>query len=107
MKLTVKDCLELNAFAGAEVLTHREGLAGNVSSVSVFDSADEGDLKLYGGIRSALLLTGFLGAKNDVPKQCRIVEHIARKGSPRSAASSGSTASFSGSRRRSHARPPT
>ena len=82
MKLTVKDCLELNAFAGAEVLTHREGLAGNVSSVSVFDSADEGDLSLYGGIRSELLLTGFLGAKNDVAKQCRIVEHIARKGCP-------------------------
>ena len=82
MKLTVKDCLELNAFAGAEVLTHREGLAGIVSSVSVFDSADEGDLKLYGGIRSELLLTGFLGAKDDVTKQCRIVEHIARKGCP-------------------------
>jgi len=48
MKLTVKDCLELNAFAGAEVLTHREGLAGNVSSVSVFDSADEEDLKFMG-----------------------------------------------------------
>ena len=82
MKLTVRDCLELNAFAGAEVLTHQEGLTGNVSSVSVFDSADEEDLKLYGGIRSALLLTGFLGAKNDIPKQCRIVEHIARKGCP-------------------------
>ena len=82
MKLTVKDCLELNAFAGAEVLTHREGLAGNVSSVSVFDSADEADLNLYGGGRSEMLLTGFLGAKNDVAKQCRIVEHIARKGCP-------------------------
>ena len=82
MKLTVKDCLELNAFAGAEVLTHREGLAGNVSSVSVFDSADENDLKMYSGIRSELLLTGFLGAKSDVAKQCRIVEHIARKGCP-------------------------
>ena len=82
MKLTVKDCLELNAFAGAEVLTHSEGLAGNVSSVSVFDSADEGDLKLYSGIRSELLLTGFLGAKDDVAKQCRLVEHIARKGCP-------------------------
>ena len=82
MKLTVKDCLELNAFAGAEVLTHREGLAGIVSSVSVFDSADEGDLKLYGSIRSELLLTGFLSAKDDVARQCRLVEHIARKGCP-------------------------
>ena len=36
MKLTVKDCLELNAFAGAEVLAHREGLTENVSSVSVW-----------------------------------------------------------------------
>ena len=81
MKLTVKDCLELNAFAGAEVLAHGEGLAGNVSSVSVFDSADESDLNLYDGV-SEMFLTGFLGAKNDVAKQCRLVEQIARKGCP-------------------------
>ena len=81
MKLTVKDCLELNAFAGAEVLAHGEGLTGNVSSVSVFDSADEKDLLLYNG-RDELLLTGFLGAKDDVAKQCRLVERIAGTGCP-------------------------
>ena len=82
MKLTVKDCLELNAFAGAEVLTHADGLAGNVSSVSVFDGADESDLNLYSSGKSEMLLTGFLGAKNDVAKQCRLVESMARKGCP-------------------------
>ena len=81
MKLTVKDCLELNAFAGAEVLAHREGLAGNVSSVSVFDSADDSDLNLY-DVGSEMILTGFLGLKDDVAKQCRMVEQIARKGCP-------------------------
>ena len=82
MKLTIKDCLELNAFAGAEVLTHEEGLTGIVSSVSVFDGADEEDLNFYGNSRSEMLLTGFLGARNDVAKQCRLVERIARKGCP-------------------------
>ena len=82
MKLTVKDCLELNAFAGAEVLAHEKGLTGNVSSVSVFEGTDEEDLNLFGGNRSEMLLTGFLGAKGDVAKQCRLVEKIARKGCP-------------------------
>ena len=82
MKLTVKDCLELNAFAGAEVLAHEEGLTGNVSSVSVFDSAEEKDLNLYGASTDEMLLTGFLGAKEDVARQCRIVERIARRGCP-------------------------
>ena len=82
MKLTVKDCLELNAFAGAEVLAHEKGLTGNVSSVSVFDSADEKDLNLYGAGTDEMLLTGFLGAKGDVARQCRIVERIARRGCP-------------------------
>ena len=82
MKLTVKDCLELNAFAGAEVLAHEKGLTGNVSSVSVFEGTDEEDLNLFGGNRSEMLLTGFLGAKGDVAKQCRLVERIARKGCP-------------------------
>ena len=82
MKLTVKDCLELNAFAGAEVLAHEDGLTGNVSSVSVFDSADEKDLNLYGAGTDEMLLTGFLGAKGDAARQCRIVECIARRGCP-------------------------
>ena len=82
MKLTVKDCLELNAFAGAEVLAHEDGLTGNVSSVSVFDSADEKDLNLYGTGTDEMLLTGFLGAKEDVARQCRLVERIARRGCP-------------------------
>ena len=82
MKLTVKDCLELNAFAGAEVLACEEGLTGNVSSVSVFDSADEKDLNLYGAGADEMLLTGFLGAKGDAARQCRIVERIARRGCP-------------------------
>ena len=54
MKLTVKDCLELNAFAGAEILAHEEGLTGNVSSVSVFDGADESDLNLYSSGKSEI-----------------------------------------------------
>lgn len=82
MKLTVKDCLELNAFAGAEVLSHKEGLAGTVSSVSVFDGAGEKDLNLYEASGEELLLTGFLGMKEDVARQCRLVERIARRGCP-------------------------
>lgn len=82
MKLTVKDCLALNAFAGAEVLAWKEGLTGNVSSVSVFDSAEEKDLELYGPGKDEMLLTGFLGAKDDAARQCKLVERIARRGCP-------------------------
>lgn len=80
MKVTVKDCLELDVFAKAKVLSVPAGLDNDVKSISVLDACDIADLDLLAGDKTEILLTGFLSAKNDVDKQCELVEKTARKG---------------------------
>ena len=80
MKVTVADCLELDAFKGAQVAAGRLGLTNDVKSVSVLDVSGDGDLDFYGGDSTEILLTGFLGFRDDVDRQCRFVRNLAEKG---------------------------
>ncbi|MDO4177259.1 MAG: PucR family transcriptional regulator ligand-binding domain-containing protein [Bacillota bacterium] len=80
MKVTIKDCLELDAFRNATVLSGENSLDGEVRAVSVLDVCDEEDYDLIGGDRTEILLTRFLNAKNDTEKQCRLVKAVAEKG---------------------------
>ncbi len=80
MKVTVADCLELDVFKEAEVLAGKVNLINEVRSVSVLDIRDEKDIGLYAGDPGEILLTGFLGFKDDVKKQCAMVRKIAEKG---------------------------
>ena len=77
MKVTVNDCLELGAFKGAEVLAGERGLDNEVRSVSVIDVSDANDFDLLKFYDTEVLLTGFLGSRNDVQKQCEIVKKAA------------------------------
>ena len=80
MKVTVADCLELEAFEGAEVVAGKLNLSNDVKSISVLDACDNDDLKFYRVNKAEIFLTGFLGIKDDVDKQCSFVRHIARRG---------------------------
>lgn len=80
MKVTVADCLELDAFKGSEVIAGKLNLTNDVKAISVLDVCESEDLKLYKGDKNRILLTGFLGARDDVEKQCRIVRDVARRG---------------------------
>ena len=80
MKVTVADCLELQAFKDSEVVGGRLGLSNDVKSVSVLDAGKIEDLDFYGGNNSEILLTGFLGFRDDVAKQCSFVRSVAKKG---------------------------
>jgi len=80
MRVTVADCLELDVFQGAEVLAGKLNLSNDVKAISVLDAYEKEDLKLYGGDKTEILLTGFLGAKKDVEKQCEIVSAVAKAG---------------------------
>ncbi len=79
MKVTVNDCLELSAFKGAEVLAGEGNLTNEVRSVSVIDIGDATDFDLLRCYETEVLLTGFLGVRNDVQKQCEIVRRAADK----------------------------
>ena len=80
MKVTVADCLELEAFSGAQVAAAKVNLSNEVKSISVLDAASEEELAFYGGDRTEILLTGFTGIRDDVDAQCRILRHIASHG---------------------------
>ena len=80
MKVTVADCLELDAFKGSEVIAGRLNLTNDVKAISVLDVYEGEDLALYRGDKNRILLTGFLGVRNDVDKQCRIVRDVAKRG---------------------------
>ena len=66
MRVTVADCLELDVFQGAQVLAGKLNLSNDVKAISVLDAYEKEDLKLYGGDKTEILLTGFLNVKDDV-----------------------------------------
>ncbi len=80
MKVTVADCLSLDAFKGALVLAGKLNLSNDVKAISVLDACDPGDIALRNGDEAEILLTGFLGVRDDVDKQCDIISAAARSG---------------------------
>lgn len=80
MKVTIKDCFELEAFKNAKVIAGEKGLVNEVRTVSVIDVCDEEDFELIDVNSTELLLTRFLNAKKDVEKQCRLIKAVAAKG---------------------------
>ena len=80
MKVTVADCLELEAFAKAKVAAGKVNLTNEVKSISVLDAGSEAELDFYEGDRTEILLTGFTGVRDDVEAQCRILHHVASHG---------------------------
>lgn len=80
MKVTVADCLALDAFKGAQVLAGKLNLSNDVKAISVLDACDIEDVSLHQGDEAEILLTGFLGVREDVAKQCSIVREAAKRG---------------------------
>lgn len=80
MKVTVADCLALDAFKCAEVLAGKLNLSNEVKAISVLDACDVEDVTLRNGDEAEILLTGFLGIRDDVDKQRDIISAAARSG---------------------------
>lgn len=80
MKVTIKDCLELDVFNDSKIVAGEEGLKNEVRGVSVLDVFEKEDYDLIEGNTTELLLTRFLNAKNDAVKQCELVKAVAEKG---------------------------
>ena len=72
MRVTVADCLELDAFKGAKVIAGKLNLSN--------DACNTEDLELDGTEKTEILLTGFLGIRDDVKKQCELIHDIAARG---------------------------
>lgn len=79
MKVTVKDCLELNAFKGAKVAAGASQLDRNVKAVSVLEAVDPKEISTYTD-KGEMLLTGFFAVRDDIARQCEIIKQVAADG---------------------------
>lgn len=79
MRVTVADCLELDAFKGADVAAGKLNLSNDVKAISVLDACDINDLQFSAENKAEILLTGFLGIRNDVEKQCEFIHAVAKR----------------------------
>ena len=80
MKVTVANCLELEAFTDAEIIAGKKGLKNEIKTISVLDVCGASDMDLIETARTGLLLTSFADVRDDVDGQCRIVKEIAERG---------------------------
>ncbi len=80
MKVTVANCLELEAFTGAEIIAGKKGLKNEIKTISVLDACGASDMDLVETAKTGLLLTSFADIRDDVYSQCRIVKEIAERG---------------------------
>ncbi|NLD19552.1 MAG: PucR family transcriptional regulator [Clostridiales bacterium] len=80
MKVTVADCLELEAFKNAEIAAGKKYLTNDVKNISVLDVSSVTDIQFYKGNKTHMLMTGFLGARDNVEAQSKMVHDAAKRG---------------------------
>ena len=80
MKISVKDCMKLDAFRGSKLLCCEKDAARRVRTVSVLD---ESNLEMgveRNGVREQLVITHFWTHKDDVEAQKKAVSELGNKG---------------------------
>lgn len=77
MKITVRDCLELDAFKPCTVAAGKRNLDKVVRSVSVLDARDVKTAIKNNGVREQLVLTSFYAMKDDIDMQAQVVKELA------------------------------
>lgn len=79
MKLTVNDCLQLEALVAYKLLAGKRNLENKVGSVSVLDAGNANAAIEENGIREQLVLTSFSGVDSLAEKK-RILSALTREG---------------------------
>lgn len=79
MKITVNDCLKLDAFIGARLLSCAQNAERRVRSVSVLDESDLTMGVERNGIREQMVITHFWTSKDDIDAQVKAVTALGRK----------------------------
>ena len=69
MKITVKDCLRLDAFSKCVLAAGKRNLENRVRTISVMDATTVEDAVKFNGVREQLVLTSFFGMNNNPTKQ--------------------------------------
>lgn len=80
MKVTVADCLKLDTFNNAELVAGASKTSNEVRSVTPLEIFSSEDADFYDGDETTVVLTSFLGAKNDKAAQCEMIRALAECG---------------------------
>ena len=76
MKITVKDCLSLEAFSQCIIAAGKRNLENRVRSISVMDADNVSEAIKHNGIKDQLVLTSFYGFKDQPHLQRNIIVEL-------------------------------
>ena len=80
MKVTVRDCLQLDVFRQSVVVAGEKNLDNRIKNISVMDAGSAAEAAKYSARREELILTAFSAMRNDTDEQCDTVKALARGG---------------------------
>ncbi len=80
MKITVNDCLSLEAFSPSILAAGKRNIGNRVRSVSVMDAVDAETAVKNNGVREQIVLTSFYGMHGREKLQCEVVKGLAKEG---------------------------
>ena len=82
MKVTVKDCLQLESFRKCIVVAGEKHMDNRIKAVSVLDAATPEEALACNGNSGTMILTTFAGMKKDTKAQCETIRELAKAGVP-------------------------
>ena len=80
MKVTVNDCLSLDAFCPSILAAGKRNLDNRVRSISVLDADNEEAAIRDNGVREQIVLTSFYGMNGKDELKCRVIRGLAKEG---------------------------
>lgn len=80
MKVTVNDCLGLEAFSPSILAAGKRNVGNRVRSVSVLDASNVETALKNNGVREQIVLTSFYGMTGREKLQCEVVKGLAKAG---------------------------
>ncbi len=78
MGFTLEECLGLSALLGTEIITGKSQLGKSIKKVSYLESTNVSEIEKYCKDSAQLVIATFSEIKNDVLKQCKVIESLAR-----------------------------
>ncbi len=80
MGFTLEGCLGLSSLLGTEVVTGKNQLGKSIKKVSYLESTNISEIEKYCKDSAQLVIATFSEIKNDVIKQCKVIETLAKNG---------------------------
>ncbi|MCR5482612.1 MAG: PucR family transcriptional regulator [Clostridia bacterium] len=80
MKVSVKDCLQLDIFNAAKVIAGQRNLENRVKGVTVLEPTESKDIEMYIAQDGELVLAGFFGIRDNLQAQLEALSVLAAKG---------------------------